>query len=136
MTENIFKLFKSYRVDNDDIRSAEQRMGICFPNDLKFLYSNMGYGFVINEEGAINRLIDPETCADIRLREDIYEFDPDLELYSISEENKLIFFEVNEGVYLSIGLDDERIYYLNDMIANSLEEFIVSISNNPDYWCE
>lgn len=136
MTENIFKLFKSYRVDYDDIRSAEQRMGICFPNDLKFLYSNMGYGFVINEEGAINRLIDPETCADIRLREDIYEFDPDLELYSISEENKLIFFEVNEGVYLSIGLDDERIYYLNDMIANSLEEFIVSISNNPDYWCE
>ncbi|MBR6536030.1 MAG: SMI1/KNR4 family protein [Lachnospiraceae bacterium] len=136
MTENIFKLFKSYRVDYDDIRRAEQRMGICFPNDLKFLYSNMGYGFVINEEGAINRLIDPETCADIRLREDIYEFDPDLELYSISEENKLIFFEVNEGVYLSIGLDDERIYYLNDMIANSLEEFIVSISNNPDYWCE
>lgn len=100
------------------------------------LYTEIGYGFVINQEGAINRLIDPETCADIRFREDIYEFDPDLELYSNYEIDKLIFFEVNEGVYLQIGIEDNKIYYLDEIIANSLEEFIKKISKNPDYWCE
>lgn len=31
---------------------------------------------------AINRIMDPDTIADITLREGIYEFDPDLEGYT------------------------------------------------------
>ncbi|CEY48710.1 Uncharacterised protein [Streptococcus pneumoniae] len=50
---------------------------------------------------AINRIMDPDTIADITLREGIYEFDPDLEgIYE--EEDKLVFYEVNEGVYLTL----------------------------------
>lgn len=49
---------------------------------------------------------------------------------------RCFFFEVNEGVYLSIGIEDGKIYYLNKQIADNIFEFIMKISNNPDYWCE
>lgn len=97
---------------------AGKNMGITFQSDLRNLYKEVGYGFVNNEMGAVNRLIDPLGCSAIRQREDFYEYDPDLKMYESYEENSLIFFEVNEGVYISIGLDDGKIYF-----AESLLEF-------------
>ncbi|MBG9548597.1 SMI1/KNR4 family protein [Cytobacillus firmus] len=95
---------KTYKVPEDDILKAEQRMDISFPNDLKQLYLDVGYGFIKGQSAnAINRILGPGAVADIRLREGIFEFDPDLdELFD--DEDKLIFFEVNEGVYISIDL--------------------------------
>ena len=132
----IQQIVKWYEVSEKDIVSAEQRIGFSFPKDLKTIYKKYGYGFVNNQVGAINRIIDPITCADIRLREDFYEFDPDLELYSSFEKDKLLFFEVNEGVYISIGFDDGKIYYLNEVIGNDIFEFLFDVSENPDYWCK
>ena len=117
--ETIFELVNAYELKDDDVKNAEERMNIIFPEDLKKLFSKIGYGFVINSKGAINRLIDP-----------------DLELYLSFEDDKLIFFEVNEGVYISIGINDNKIYYLDRVIAENIEEFICKISKNPDYWCE
>lgn len=136
MKKDISKMIKAYTIPYESIKHAEERVGFEFPKELVSFYIEVGYGFVNNKQGAINRLIDPETCADIRLREDVYEFDPDLELYSSFEDDKMIFFEVNEGVYISIGIHDNQIYYLNHIIANGLLEFIEKISENPDYWCE
>ncbi|MDQ7862735.1 hypothetical protein RCO48_22045 [Peribacillus frigoritolerans] len=43
-----------------------------------------------NNENSISRLMDPDTIADITLREGIYEYDPDLEgIYE--EADKLVF---------------------------------------------
>lgn len=134
--EEIKNIVKWYSLDLKDVNEAEQRMGVPFPESLKSIYKKYGYGFVMNSEGAINRLIDPMTCADIRLREDIYEFDPDLELYGPFEKDKILFFEVNEGVYISIGIKDEKIYFVNQVIAHNLVEFLLKISEDPDYWCE
>ena len=53
-----------------------------------------------------------------------------------SETDKILFFEVNEGVYISIGINDEKIYFMNEIIAYDLSEFLFKISENPDYWCE
>ncbi len=51
--------------------------------------------------------MDPDTIADITLREGIYEYDPDLEgIYE--EADKLVFYEVNEGVYLTLELNDNQ----------------------------
>ena len=133
MFTNIKNYFDAYEVNEQEIVNAEKYMKIQFPNDLKNFYMEVGYGFVKNEEGAINRLIDPLGCADIRLRTDIYEYDPDLEMYETFEEDKLIFFEVNEGVYMSIGLTDEKIYFTDKLIAESLSDFLEKIVN-PDYW--
>ena len=128
-------LFDAYEVKEKEIIEAERNMKIQFPYDLKKFYLEVGYGFVKNDAGAINRLIDPLGCADIRLRLDVYEYDPDLEMYETFEEDKLIFFEVNEGVYMSIGLTDGKVYFTDKLIAESLTDFIEKIVN-PDYWNE
>ena len=56
------------------------------------------------------------------MREDAYECDPDLELYESFELDSLIFFEINEGVYASIGLQDGKIYMTDEVIAESYME--------------
>lgn len=133
MYKKIENCFEAYKLDKEEIFKAEQDINIQFPTCLKSFYEEIGYGFVKNEAGAINRLMDPSSCARIRLRVDEYEYDPDLEMYEIFEKDKLIFFEVNEGIYISIGINDEKIYFTDKLIAESLMEFMQNIVN-PDYW--
>ncbi|MEC1105119.1 SMI1/KNR4 family protein [Bacillus velezensis] len=129
---------KTYKVPEEDILKAEQRMKVDIPNDLKQLYLEVGYGFIKGEsDNAINRILGPVAVADIRLREGIFEFDPDLdELYD--DENKLIFFEVNEGVYISINLQLENnpIFYFDTQIAESLEDFLKKFLNDNEYYID
>lgn len=75
-------------------------MDISFPDDLKRLYLEVGYGFIKGQcANAINRLLGPGAVADIRLREGIFENDPDLdELYD--DENKLIFLKKRMCIYI------------------------------------
>ncbi|WP_394581802.1 hypothetical protein [Cytobacillus firmus] len=74
---------------------------------------------------SINRVVGPGAVADIRLREGVFEFDPDLDEI-FDEKDKLIFFEVNEGVYISIDLQlaNNPIFYFDTQIAESLEDFL------------
>lgn len=129
---------KIYKVPEDDILKAEQRMGISFPDDLKQLYLEVGYGFIKGQSAnAINRLLGPGAVADIRLREGVFEYDPDLdELYD--DENKLIFFEVNEGVYISLELQlvNNPVFYLDIQIATSLEDFFKKFINDNEYYID
>lgn len=46
----------------------------------------------------------------MNLREEYYQYDPTLEIFSLPfYEDKLIFFEVNEGVYLLVDRYDSLI---------------------------
>ena len=131
------------KVSLDDIADAEERMGIKFPESLLKFYREYGYGFVNNKRHAINKLLAPGNCADIRLREDAYEEDSFLE--TIWEDNgmeewSLIFFETYPGMYIAIGLDDGKIYSPSfgleeEPIADSLEEFLEEIVE-PEYWVD
>ncbi|MDG5471378.1 SMI1/KNR4 family protein [Jeotgalibacillus sp. ET6] len=129
---------KFYKVTEEDIIKAEQRMNISFPNDLKELYLEIGYGFIKGQSAnAINRILGPATVADIRLREGNFEADPDLdEIYDDS--NKLIFFEVNEGVYISIDLTiiNRPVFYFDVQIAGSLKDFFEKFFINNEYYID
>jgi hypothetical protein len=133
MYSEIEAFFKAYKVEESEIVEAEIRIGVSFREDLRKFYKEVGYGFVNNEIRAIDRLIAPLGCADIRLREDIYEYDPDLEIYESIEEESLIFFEINEGVYTSIGLQDGKIYMIDKVVAESLLDFLKNIAK-PEYF--
>lgn len=74
------EIVKWYKCNEEAIIQAEKLIGFEFPSELKTIYLKYGYGFVKNKINAINRLISPMGCADIRLREDIYAYDPDLDL--------------------------------------------------------
>ena len=109
------------------------------PFELKSFYEEIGYGFFYHSGNSFNRLLDPFSFKQINLREDFYEFDPDLELYEkYYKENKLIFFEVVEGVYLLIDKEDKdaknSIYYFSKKIADSLVEFLIRFNEDERYF--
>ena len=57
-----------YPIDKTQIINAEERMGIKFPYELRKFYEEVGYDFIGCSEGyAINRLITPLGCSNIRL---------------------------------------------------------------------
>ncbi|MDG5471392.1 SMI1/KNR4 family protein [Jeotgalibacillus sp. ET6] len=128
---------KFIRLQENELLDAEERLGFELPNELKDFYLEVGYGFIKGSDGnAINRIMDPDTIADITLREGIFEFDPDLEgIYQ--DDDKLVFYEVNEGVYLTLDLNIPQqtpIYFFETQIAGSLEEFIRKVDEDAEYF--
>ncbi|MGG3193087.1 MULTISPECIES: SMI1/KNR4 family protein [Priestia] len=126
-----------YPVSEQEILQAEERMGIRFPNDLRQLYLDGGYGFIKEPSNtAINRIMGPKTIADAKLRKGMFEFDFDLE--ELYEESKLIFFEVNEGVYISLDLTlpHNPVFYMDTPIADSLEDFLKKFIDDNEYYMD
>ncbi|MFB1052082.1 SMI1/KNR4 family protein [Paraliobacillus sp. JSM ZJ581] len=128
---------KFIRLQENELLDAEERLGFELPNELRDFYLEIGYGFIKGSDGnAINRIMDADTIADITLRESIYEFDPDLEgIYE--DDDKLVFYEVNEGVYLTLDLNTPQqtpVYFFETQIAGSLEEFIRKVDEDAEYF--
>ena len=128
---------KFFPLKEKDIIKAEERLGFKFPPELREFYLEVGYGFLQgNNENSISRLMDPDTITDITLREGIFEYEPDLEgIYE--EADKLVFYEVNEGVYLTLDLNDTQrnsVHFFDNKIADSLESFIKKVDENNEYF--
>ena len=117
MFEKAVKNMQLFKVRETEIQKAEERMKVRFPDDLLYFYREYGCGFVNNEFHAVNRLMDPGSCALIRLREDYYECDPDLEMYEEAEETALIFFESGVNLFHFAG--------------NLLTGFLLFYAQNP-----
>lgn len=107
--------------------------------ELVNFYSEVGYGFIKGSEFNINRIMDPYSVRDFRLRVNDFEFYPDIEIYEEFENNKLIFFEGSESALMSIELNENNqspVYYYDIQIATSLEEFLRKIQENDKYYLE
>jgi hypothetical protein len=131
--------YEIYRLGEQDIVVAEKRLGFVFPQELRKFYLDIGWGFInCDDEGNINRLMNPDSVADFRLRENIHATDPVAEDYT--KPNELVFFEVNECNYLVLKLDEITedgkcpIYFVDTKIANSLDEFIFRMKEDPAYF--
>lgn len=126
-----------YKVVDNEIMQAENNMKIQFPSELVRFYKEIGYGFFGSEKGNINRLMDPLSIGDFRLRQNDFEYFPDIEIYEEFEENRLIFFEVNETVLFSIELcdgDTQKIFLYDIVIALSLEEFVEEFVKDESFY--
>ncbi|MBC1291486.1 SMI1/KNR4 family protein [Listeria booriae] len=127
-----------YELDKSEVTLVESELGIEFPVALKDFYNEVGYGFLKNSGSNVNRLMDPESVRDFKLRVNDFEFFPDIEIYDEYEEGKLIFFEASETALMSIGTEktDSRIYYYDVPIADSLEEFLIKMVEDDKYYLE
>jgi hypothetical protein len=108
-----------------------------FPKLLREFYLEIGYGFIGSEVGNINRIMDPESVLDFRLRQNDFEFYPDIEIYNEFEEDKMIFFEANESALISIGFDSDnsgKIYYYDEEISKNLVEFLEKLSEDDTFY--
>ncbi|MGE7840979.1 SMI1/KNR4 family protein [Lysinibacillus sp. NPDC093712] len=128
-----------YPVTESEIEEVEKILNLKIPNELVNLYLQVGYGFIKGSEFNINRIMDPYSVRDFRLRMNDFEFYPDIEIYEEFEKNKLIFFEGSESALMSIELNDNNenpIYYYDIQIATSLTEFLMRIEKNDKYYID
>ena len=126
-----------YPLTRDKIKESESKLGIMFPKLLREFYLEIGYGFIGSEVGNINRIMDPESVLDFRLRQNDFEFYPDIEIYNEFEKDKIIFFEANESALISIGfgLDNSgKIYYYDEEISKNLTEFLEKLSEDDTFY--
>ncbi|ADK03066.1 TPA: SMI1/KNR4 family protein [Bacillus anthracis] len=127
-----------YPLPKEEIAEAEDLLKMQFPKELKRFYEEIGYGFLNTNRNLINRFMDPISVADFRLRQDIYEHNPNLD--DTDDEESLVFFEITEISFLTIRFKEENelgqcpIYSENIKIADSLEEFLIKMDENPDYY--
>ncbi|SDM25671.1 SMI1/KNR4 family protein [Sediminibacillus halophilus] len=128
-----------YPVNENEIKEVEKELDLKFPKELVNFYIEVGYGFIKGSEFNINRIMDPYSVRDFRLRVNDFEFYPDIEIYDEFENNKLIFFEGSEAALMSIELNENNrsaVYYYDIQIATSLEEFLRKIEENDKYYLE
>lgn len=127
---------KFYSLEATEIEAAEQRLGARFPAELRQFYVEIGYGFANrNETTAFQRIIDPESAADLHLREAFYEHDPDLDMYD--EREGVLFFEAVEGLYFEVrwGIaDTSPVYFMETRISDSLQAFFEQIDNDAHFY--
>ncbi|WP_137790921.1 SMI1/KNR4 family protein [Bacillus sp. E(2018)] len=126
-----------YSVTENEIKEAEKELNLKFPKELVDFYLEVGYGFIKGSEININRIMDPYSVRDFRLRVNDFEFYPDIEIYNEFENNKLIFFEGSESALISIELNENyrsAVYYYDIQIATSLVEFIKKIEEDDKYY--
>ncbi|MCU5379735.1 SMI1/KNR4 family protein [Bacillus cereus] len=127
-----------YPLPKEEVIEAEDLLKMQFPKELKRFYEEIGYGFLNTNRNLINRFMDPISVADFRLRQDIYEHSPNLD--DTDDEESLVFFEITEISFLTIKFKEENelgqcpIYSENIKIADSLEEFLIKMDENPDYY--
>lgn len=126
-----------YSLTKDEIKNNESKLGIIFLKLLREFYLEIGYGFIGSEVGNINRIMDPESVLDFRLRQNDFEFYPDIEIYDEFEEDKMIFFEANESVLISIGFGSDnsgKIYYYDEEISKNLGEFLEKLLEDDTFY--
>ena len=61
----------------------------------------------------------------------------EVEIFGKYTKDKLVFFEVHESLFLSIGitkLNKGKIYYYDEMIANDLNEFFEKYLKDESYF--
>ena len=79
----------------------------------------------------------PKSLCDFRFRKGQFSGFTELEMYEEFERDQIIFFEISEGNYLSIGFSGENngaIFYGERKIANSLLEFLEMYQENENYF--
>lgn len=124
-----------YRINEDEIINAEERLAEKFPNQLKEFYLEIGYGFLCTEDKVrINRLMHPDDIADFYCDDEIYAH-VDRDMY---ESDEMIFFDLGgEGDFLTLKINGENlgaVYYFGRKIADTLKGFIEKMDLETNYY--
>lgn len=122
-----------FKVTEEEIKQAEERMKFKFPNSIKIFYEEIGYGFLGKNANYINRIMAPDDIADYVCGNDIYEY-VDKSIYN---EDELVFMHIADEDFLTIkysGESEGEVLYFGEKIADSFEEFINKMFNKPNYY--
>lgn len=123
-----------------EISRAELKIGRALPSQLKRFYLDVGYGFVSASSDnaitttALNKILEPLEVSDLILGESILTPEGGFLEYEVP------FFNVVEELYLTLRYDefsDPKVYTMtNNVVSDSLEDFISELIANPDFYEE
>lgn len=139
MFENLLKeiknkknVFEFYKLEEEEIKDAEERLGYSFPPILRAFYCEVGYGFIKGSPSFINRIMAPDEVADFMRDEEEYQY-VDKSIYS---ENEMVFYHIADEDFLTIEMlgDSGAVKYFDEIIAVDLIDFINKMMVNPNYF--
>ena len=119
----MFEMIKSnpqntfYPVKIEAIQRAESNMGIIIPDVLTQFYLDVGYGFLETHRHNINRIMGPSSVEEFYFGTGQFQNSEEVEIFGKYTKDKLVFFEVNESLFLSIGitkLNKGKIFYYDE----------------------
>ena len=114
-------------------------MGEIIPDALTQFYLNVGYGFLETHRHNINRIMGPSSVEEFYFGTGQFQNSEEVEIFGKYTKDKLVFFEVNESLFLSIGitkLNKGKIYYYDDVIANDMSEFFEKYLENERFFLD
>ncbi|MFB5674198.1 SMI1/KNR4 family protein [Paenibacillus terreus] len=128
-----------FKIDDGEIEETEKILGRKLPLELRAFYEDIGYGFLCVGVGSnVNRVISAIEIADFVEGINDYEDDPRREYYK--DPSKIVFFEVSADSFIVLDLKQENVlgqcplYYFDKRIANTIEEFIIKMDQEPNYY--
>lgn len=128
-----------YPVNDEAIHRAESNMGIMIPDALIQFYLTVGYGFLETCRHNINRIMGPSSIEEFYLGTGQFQNSEEVEIFAKYTKDKLIFFEVTESLFLSIGItkmNKGKIYYYDELIANDMNDFFEKYLEDERYFLE
>lgn len=128
-----------YPVNVEAIHKVESNMGIIIPDTLIQFYLIVGYGFLETCRHNINRIMGPSSVEEFRLGTGQFQNLEEVELFAKYTKDKLVFFEVTESLFLSIGItkmNEGKIFYYDELIANDLNDFFEKYLEDEKYFLQ
>jgi hypothetical protein len=133
-----------YKVEDEEIKNAEEKLGYKFPEELKEFWREIGSGLFrssvpekgITQKDWVNALLYPSEIATILLEGAESEMISE-EMLDLLEEDEVPFFNVTGFDYLTYKTTDEsfKVYNLGIKVADSLEEFVHQLYyESPTYY--
>jgi hypothetical protein len=130
-----------YKLEKDSVESAEKRLDMKFPDELREFYLTIGYGFIGTEDYELfDRFMGPSSVADFYTLSGQFVYNPSIDFFI--ENNQFVFFEVCEDTFLSIDLNKKNekgespICFFGTEVAPSLEVFLKRMEDEKDYYLE
>lgn len=133
--QNSDKKHVFYKVRKEDIKKAEERMLLEFPEEMVLFLEEIGYGFFYDKDECFTDvLMKPQDIADFRCAEGNYFYSEERDFLKAED---LVFFEVDANCHIYIKLSGEnkgKVYLGRKMIAENFESFILKISEKSNYF--
>ena len=128
--------YKFYPIDDNEIKEVEKKLKIKFPYEMELFFKEIGYGFIKGEQDFVNLIMPPRLIADFQLETGEYE---GYYKYDYIQKDEIVIMDLGSDIYICLKIKGKlkgKICFGLNVIANSFDEFIQKLYNEPNYYME
>ena len=125
-----------YPIDDNEIKKAEKKLKIKFPYEMELFFREIGYGFFEGEQDFVNLIMPPLLIVDFQLGIGEFEgYDKD----DYIDEDECAIMDLGSDSYICLKVKGKlkgKICYGLKVIANSFDEVVQKLDDEPNYYME